>query len=60
MTDVINLRQKRKAKARDDKGKQAAENRRIHGRTKAQKQLDKKEAERSKKHLDSHKLERDE
>jgi len=60
MTEVINLRQKRKAKARTEKDKKAAENRRIHGRTKAEKQQEKQEAERMSRHLDGHKRETDE
>ena len=35
-TDIINLRKARKAKARDEKEKQAAENRVRFGRTKAE------------------------
>ena len=38
MTNVINLRQARKAKARRQKSRQAEENRVLHGLTKAQKQ----------------------
>lgn len=59
MTEVISLKQKRKAKLRSTKEKTAAENRRIHGRTKEEKQLEKRDAERAQKHLDSHKLEKD-
>ena len=40
MGDVINLRQARKAKARDDKAQQAEANRAKFGRTKAQRQAD--------------------
>ncbi|MEG8221232.1 DUF4169 family protein [Sphingomonas sp. HH69] len=40
MGDVINLRQARKAKARDDKAQQADANRAKFGRTKAQRQAD--------------------
>jgi Domain of unknown function (DUF4169) len=35
--DIVNLNRFRKAKARDDKAKQAAENRVVFGRTKAEK-----------------------
>lgn len=59
MTKVISLKQKRKAKARSTKENTAAENRRIHGRTKQEKQLEKRDAERAQKHLDSHKLGKD-
>lgn len=57
MTEVINLNKKRKAKLRLEKEKKASENRIKFGRTKQEKQLDKKENERSKRHLDGHKLE---
>ncbi len=39
--DVVNLRQFRKQKARDDKEKTAEQNRILHGRTKAEKNLTK-------------------
>ncbi len=59
MTDIINLNQQRKAKARADKGKQAAENRRKFGRTKEEKLKEKLEAGKLKNHLDGHKRETD-
>ena len=59
MTEIINLRQKRKTVERANKEKKAEENCRLYGRTKAQKQLDKLEAEKKSKHLDAHKLEKD-
>lgn len=40
MGDVINLRQARKAKARDDKAQQAEANRAKFGRTKAQRRAE--------------------
>ena len=55
MSEIINLRQQRKAKARKDKQKTAEQNRRLHGRTKAQKEKEEMDAERAKKHLDAHK-----
>ncbi len=60
MTEIINLRQKRKAKARTEKEKQASQNRVLHGQTKAHKQKQKIEAERTSRKLDGHKLETDE
>jgi hypothetical protein len=60
MTEVINLRQQRKIKARAQKAKEAAENRRKHGRTKAEKQTEKLKTERLDRHLEGHKLEPDE
>lgn len=40
MGDLINLRQRRKRKAREDKDSRAAENRLLHGRSKAEKNLE--------------------
>lgn len=57
MTNIINLNQHRKAKARTDKEKQAAKNRAKFGRTKQEKQLEKKKAEKLEKHLEGHKRE---
>lgn|GEM_PF-567389 len=55
MSEVINLNQKRKAKARTDKDKKASENRRKFGRTKEEKQKEKLEAERAERLLQGHK-----
>ncbi len=60
MTEIINLKQQRKAKARTEKDKQAAQNRRLHGRTKQERQKEEAEAARAKKLLDSHKREPEE
>ena len=60
MTEIINLKQQRKAKARTQKDKQASENRVKFGRTKEQKQLEKKKAERDERHVQGHKRETDE
>lgn len=46
MGEVVNLRRAHKAKARDQAEAQAAANRAAHGRTRAQKQADRAEAER--------------
>lgn len=56
MSEIINLRRQRKAKARSEKEKQAEQNRLLHGRTNAEKQRKKKESERASKLLDGHKL----
>jgi len=45
----------RKQKARADKEQTAAENRALHGRTKADKQRDRVEAERAAGHIEGHK-----
>jgi len=52
MGDVINLRQARKAKARRDKEAQAATNRALHGRTKAERAADAAERSRAEQLLD--------
>ena len=60
MVNVINLNKKKKAKARVEKEKKASENRIKFGRTKKEKQMEKQEIERDKRHLDGHKLEKKE
>jgi hypothetical protein len=57
MADIINLSRARKAKARDEHETQAAANRAKHGRTKAEKQAEKIEADRAAKRLDETKRE---
>jgi hypothetical protein len=60
MTEIINLNQKRKAKARTDKGKKAVENRRKFGQTKEEKQSEKQRKKCLEKHLEEHKRDKDE
>lgn len=60
MAEIINLNKKRKAKIRLEKEKRASENRVKFGRSKKEKQLAKKENERSERHLDGHKLDKKE
>lgn len=60
MSKVVNLRQRRKAKARTEKEKKADQNRRIHGRTKAEKRKEAMEADLASRRLDGHKLDKDE
>jgi hypothetical protein len=57
MAEIVNLNRVRKAKARDEQAKTADVNRVKFGRNKAEKQLDKLEAERSEKSFDGHKRE---
>lgn len=57
--EIVNLRQARKRKARDDKGKAAEANRLAFGRTKAEKQVTKLEKARVDKELDAHKRDTD-
>ena len=59
MGDVINLRQARKARDRKAVEQAAAEARALHGRTKAQRKLEKAEAEKLSRTVDQAKLEPD-
>lgn len=60
MAEIINLKQKRKAKARTEKEKKAAENRRKFGRTKEEKHTEKLKANLAERHLQAHKRETEE
>ena len=57
--DVVNLRQFRKQKARSEKDKQAEQNRIAFGRTKAERKLTEAERDKAARHIDGHKLDRD-
>ena len=52
MAEIINLRLARKARARTEAERQAAENRAKFGRTKAQKAIERADAERQARSLD--------
>jgi len=56
MGEVINLRQARKARDRKTAEQAAAEARALHGRTKAQRKLEKAEAEKLSRTVDQAKL----
>ncbi|UVK52126.1 DUF4169 family protein [Mesorhizobium sp. AR02] len=56
MADVINLRQARKQKARDEKLRVAEQNRALHGRSKADKQRDRLIADKAEKFVAGHRL----
>lgn len=55
MAEIINLRNARKQKARADKEAQAAQNRALFGRTKAEKLKQASERALADKHIDGHK-----
>jgi len=55
--DIVNLRLVRKRKARADEAQRAAQNRSMHGRTKAEKAKSRLEAEADAKRLEAHKRE---
>ena len=57
MAEVVNLRQARKRKARDEKEAAAQVNRAAFGRTKSEKELNKAKLALEKKALDEHKRE---
>lgn len=56
MSNVINLRQARKNKARKEKASKADDNRVELGRTKTEKEISKIEKKRQTKIIDDHKL----
>lgn len=56
MTDIINLKQFKKRKARAEKQQQSSENRILFGRTKAEKAFDNNKAKHSAAFLDQHRL----
>ncbi|BCG79773.1 DUF4169 family protein [Mesorhizobium sp. 113-3-3] len=58
MADIVNLRQARKQKARDEKTRVAEQNRALHGRSKAEKQRDRLNADKAEKFVAGHRLER--
>ncbi len=55
MAEIVNLRQARKAKARDEKAKTAEANRTLHGTPKHLRNLAKARSEKSARDLDAHK-----
>ena len=57
MSDIVNLNQFKKKKARQDEKRRADENAVKFGRTKAEKTHDKAEEKRETRHLDGHQLE---
>lgn len=58
MGEIVNLRNARKRKSREDAARVAEENRLRHGRSKAEKLRDRDEARKLGAHLDGHKLSR--
>jgi hypothetical protein len=55
MGEVVNLRQVRKAKARDEKAKTAEANRTLHGTPKRLRTLAKAKSDKAARDLDAHK-----
>jgi hypothetical protein len=54
MADIVNLRMARKHKARADREQAAEQNRALHGRSKAERERDRQQAERAEKFIDGH------
>jgi hypothetical protein len=59
MGEVINLRLARKAKTRSEGEKHAEQNRLKFGRTKSERMMQERSAEKDARHLDGHKLDPD-
>jgi hypothetical protein len=59
MTEIVNLKRARKAKARAEKDKSAQANRVLHGTPKALKQLEKARTELAAKKLENSRLDAD-
>ncbi len=59
MGDIVNLRDFRKQRAKQEKSEKAAVNRRKHGRTKAEAERDKREREQRDAILDSKRIDGD-
>lgn len=59
MGEIVNLNRWRKAKAKEDKARQADANRVAFGRTKAQKDAERKQAEQAAHELDGKRVEDD-
>jgi hypothetical protein len=56
MAEIVNLRKARKQMKRKQEAGRAEQNRLMHGRTKAERQLDKARAEKAMRKLDAHLL----
>jgi hypothetical protein len=59
VAEPVNLRQARKRKARAEREEEAARNRALHGRPKAERELDRKRTGQDAARLDAHRRERD-
>jgi hypothetical protein len=57
MSDIVNLRQARKARDRAEEKRRADENAARHGRTKAERLREAAEAERARRTLEAHRFE---
>ncbi|MDF3151227.1 DUF4169 family protein [Mesorhizobium sp. XAP10] len=58
MAEIVNLRQARKQKARDEKLRAAEQNRALHGRSKAEKERDRMVADKADNFVAGHRREK--
>lgn len=56
MADILNLNKARKAKARQNKPVEAAANRALHGRSKAERAAEQQQSERARREIDGKKI----
>ncbi|ODT20791.1 MAG: hypothetical protein ABS35_18955 [Kaistia sp. SCN 65-12] len=56
MADIVNLRMVRKQKARTEKEREAEQNRALHGRSKAEREQQRRTSEKAGKFIDGHRL----
>jgi len=59
MAEIVNLRRVRKQKAREDAEKTAEQNRIDFGRSKAERSLSEAERDKARRHVEGHRLSRD-
>ncbi|MFE0015201.1 DUF4169 family protein [Mesorhizobium sp. NPDC059054] len=57
MAEIVNLRQFKKGKAREERAAAAEQNRALHGRSKSEKLRDKLQAEKAERLIDGHRRE---
>ncbi len=57
MAEIVNLRQFKKGKAREQRAATAEQNRTLHGRSKSEKQRDRLMAEKAERLVDDHRRE---
>lgn len=57
MAEIVNLRQFKKRKAREQRAAVAEQNRALHGRSKSEKQRDELEAEKAERLVEDHRRE---
>ena len=58
MADIVNLRQARKQKAREERVRVADQNRALHGRSKVEKERDRLAADKAEKFVSGHRREK--